>query len=145
MKLYAKITTKNAAQFKRLIDLSQDNFNHVVKWLKFEQSEIKKHNPQKRRGLTTSKVSVEDRVLLTFYYLRHYPTFDNLACIFNISESYCQKIYTKIARMRVKILKLPSRHNLLTKGFYMLIIDVSEQRIEHPLKHQKSILFMQKT
>jgi hypothetical protein len=27
----------------------------------------------------------------------------------------------------------------------MLIIDVSEQRIEHPLKHQKSILFRQKT
>ncbi|MCX7075356.1 MAG: transposase family protein [Methylococcales bacterium] len=91
MKLYAKITTKSAAKFKRLVGISQDDFTHVVKWLEFEQSDIKKHHPQKRRGLTTSKVSLEDRVLLTFYYLRHYPTFDNLACIFNISESYCQK------------------------------------------------------
>jgi hypothetical protein len=99
MKLYAKITTKSAAKFKRLVGISQDDFTHVVKWLKLEQSDIKKHRPQKRRGLTTSKVSLEDRVLLTFYYLRHYPTFDNLACIFNISESYCQKIYTKLTRI----------------------------------------------
>ena len=55
MKLYAKITTKNAAQFKRLIELSQDNFNHVVKWLEFEQSEIKKHNPQKRTWINYVK------------------------------------------------------------------------------------------
>ena len=55
MKLYAKITTKNAAQFKRLIELSQDNFNHVVKWLEFEQSEIKKHNPQKKTRINYVK------------------------------------------------------------------------------------------
>ena len=89
MKLYAKITTKNAAQFKRLVGLSQKNFNRVVDGLKSYQSEIKKHNLQKRRGLHTSKSSFDDLFLLTFYYLRHYPTFDNLASIFNISESYC--------------------------------------------------------
>ena len=50
MKLYAKITTKSAAKFKRLIGISQDDFTHVVKLLEFEQSEIKKHHPQKRRG-----------------------------------------------------------------------------------------------
>ena len=113
MKPYAKITIKNATNFKCLIGISEDNFNHVVKLLEFEQSEIKKHNHQKRRELITSKVSLEDPFLLTFYYVRHYPTSDNLACIFNISESYCQKIYTKIARMLVKILRLPSRNELL--------------------------------
>lgn len=138
MKLYAKITTKNPAKFKRLVGISEENFNKVVDWLKSYQFEIKKHNPQKRRGLNTSKVSLEDRVLLTFYYLRHYPTFDNLAPIFNISESYCQKIYTQTVRMLAKILKLPSCKELLTKGFDTLIIDVSEQRIERPLKHQKA-------
>ena len=40
--------------------------------------------------------------------------------------------------MLVKILKLPSRHELLTRGFDALIIDVSEQRIERPLTHQKA-------
>jgi DDE superfamily endonuclease/Helix-turn-helix of DDE superfamily endonuclease len=138
MKPYAKITTKKPAKFKRLVGISQDNFNRIVDWLKSYQAEIKKHNSQKRRGLNTSKVSHEDRVLLTFYYLRHYPTFDNLAQIFNISESYCQKIYTKTVRMLAKILKLPSRKEFLTKGFDTLIIDVSEQRIEKPLKHQKA-------
>jgi hypothetical protein len=138
MKIYAKITTKKAAKFKRLVGISRENFNKIIHWVKSYQIEIKKHNGLKRRGLNTSKISQEDRVLLTFYYLRHYPTFDNLASIFNISESYCQKIYTKTVRILAKILKLPSRQELLTNGFKTLIIDVSEQRIERPQKHQKA-------
>jgi hypothetical protein len=138
MKIYAKITTKKATKFKRLVGISRENFNKVVDWVKSYEIEIKKYNGLKRRGLNTSKISQEDRVLLTFYYLRHYPTFDNLASIFNISESYCQKIYTKTARILAKVLKLPSRQELLTNGFKTLIIDVSEQQIERPLKHQKA-------
>jgi hypothetical protein len=138
MKPYTKITTKKAAKFKRLVGISREKFNNIVDWLKSYESEIKKQNGLKRRGLNTSKISREDRVLLTFYYLRHYPTFENLASIFNICESYCQKIYTKTVRMLAKILKLPSRKELLTKGFSTLIIDVSEQRIERPQKHQRA-------
>ena len=104
MKPYAKIKTKKTAQFERLVGIFQENFRHVVNWLKSYQSEIKKHTGLKIRRLNTSKVSLEDRVLLTFYYLRHYPTFDNLAPIFNISESYCQKIYTKTVETSKSIL-----------------------------------------
>lgn len=53
---------------------------------------MKKRNPLKKRGLKKSKLSLEERVLLTIYYLRHYPTFVNLANIFEISESYCHRI-----------------------------------------------------
>ncbi len=44
---------------------------------------------QRETGLSKE----EDRLLLTLYYLRHYPTFANLGDIFGISESYCCKIY----------------------------------------------------
>jgi hypothetical protein len=138
MKPYSKIKAKKKAKFKRLVGISQEKFNHVVSSLKSHQSELKKHNGLKRRGLNKSKVSLEDRLLLTLYYLRHYPTFDNLAAIFSISESYCQKIYSKISRMLANILKLPSRKTLLEKGFSTLIIDVTEQRIERPQKGQKA-------
>ena len=40
--------------------------------------------------------------------------------------------------MLAKILKLLSRNELLTKRLDTLIIDVSEQRIERSLKHQKA-------
>jgi hypothetical protein len=40
--------------------------------------------------------------------------------------------------MLAKILKLPYRNELLIKGVDTLIIDVSGQRIERPLKHQKA-------
>ncbi len=133
MKPYAKIKTKKTAQFERLVGIFQENFRHVVNWLKSYQSEIKKHTGLKIRRLNTLKVSLEDRVLLTFYYLRPYPTFANLAPIFNMSESYCQKSYTQTVRVLAKFLTRLSRKELLT--FDTLIIDVSEQRIERPLKH----------
>jgi hypothetical protein len=133
-----KNKSKKKAKFQRLVGISQEKFTYMVNSLKTYQTELKKCNGLKRRGLNRSKVSLEDRLLLTLYYLRHYPTFENLAAIFKISESYCQKIYSKISRMLAKILKLPSRKALLEKGFKTLIIDVTEQRIERPLKGQKA-------
>jgi hypothetical protein len=56
---------------------------------------------------------LEDRLLLTLYYLPHYPTLINLAAVFGISESYCHKIYARTARMLAKVEKLPNRKALL--------------------------------
>jgi len=91
----------------------------------------------KKRGLKKSKLSLEDVVLLTFYYLRHYPTFKNLSNIFDISESYCYKIYYKIVRILAKVGTLPNRKSLLENPPETLIIDVTEQPIERPIKGQK--------
>ena len=93
----------------------------------------------KKRGLKESKLSLEleDVVLLTLYYIRHYPTFDNLANIFEISESYWNKIYNKTARILAKVETLPNRKNLLENPPETLIIDVTEQPIERPVKGQK--------
>ena len=66
-----------------------------------------------RRGRKDSKLALEDRLLLTFYYQRHYPTLINLAAVFGISESYCHKIYARTARMLAKVEKLPNRKALL--------------------------------
>jgi hypothetical protein len=41
--------TKNAAHFKRLVGISQDHFDYVVRWLEIYESEIKKQNAQKKR------------------------------------------------------------------------------------------------
>jgi hypothetical protein len=69
--------------------------------------------------------------------LRHYPTFANLANIFSISESYCHKVYSRYVRILAKVGKLPNRKELINSPPDTLIIDVSEQPIERPMKHQK--------
>jgi hypothetical protein len=79
---------------------------------------------------------LEDRLLLTFYYLRHYPTLINLAAIFGISESYCHKVYANTARLLAKVEKLPNRKALLDVPAATWGIDVSEQPIERPVKNQ---------
>jgi Helix-turn-helix of DDE superfamily endonuclease len=81
---------------------------------------------------------LEDRLLLTLYYLRHYPTLINLAAVFGISESYCHKVYARTARILAKIEKLPNRKALLEDPAATLAIDVSEQPIERPVKNQKA-------
>ena len=55
------------------------------------------------------KLFINNCILLTLYYLRHYPTFANLANVSGISESYCQKVYVRYARIIAKIETLPNR------------------------------------
>lgn len=135
MKPYKKIKIQKADKFKRLVGISHKNFCHIVERIKSNHANRKS---LRKRGKNKSKISWEDRVLLVFYYLRHYPTFENLGYIFDISESYCHKIYTKMVAMLMKILKLPSRKELLDDKYKILIIDVSEQPIERPKKKQKA-------
>ncbi|MCK5522719.1 MAG: transposase family protein [Thiomargarita sp.] len=76
--------------------------------------------------------------MLTIYYLRHYPTFINLADVFKISESYCHQIYSRYVRILAEVETLPNRKKGLENPPDTLIIDVTEQPIERPVKCQKS-------
>ena len=78
-----------------------------------------------------------DRLLLTFTYLRHYPTFARLGMEFGISESYANKLYHQILDVLVKVLSLKNRKHLLESNLQTIIIDVTEQPIERPTKGQR--------
>ena len=88
---------------------------------------------------------MEDRLLLVLYYLRHYPTFDNLANVFGISESYCHKIYTRYAKIVAQVETLPNRKQLLQDAPEIVTIDVTEQPIERPVKGQRAYYSGKKT
>lgn len=90
----------------------------------------------KRRGKKTS-VSLEDQVLITILYLRDYDTFFNIGFSFNICESYANKIYHKISSILILFLHPPSSKQLELEDLGTLAIDVAEQPVERPLKHQK--------
>jgi hypothetical protein len=86
---YKQLPTNNPEGFKRLVGLSTENFRHLNGKLASHIAEQKARNPLARHGRKDSKLILEDRLPLTLYYLRHYPTFMNLAAVFCIGESYC--------------------------------------------------------
>jgi len=135
---YAQLSTHNPEEFLRTVGLSQEDFWHLNGKLADYLNEQKVLNPLTRRGRKDSRLALEDRLLLTLFYLRHYPTLINLAAVFGISESYCHKIYARTARMSAKVEKLPNRKVLLQEPTATLVIDVSEQPIERPVKNQKA-------
>ena len=135
---YAQLPTNKPEEFLRTVGLSQEDFLHLHGKLAAYLDEQKALKPLTRRGRKDSKLALEDRMLLTLYYLRHYPTFINLAAIFGISESYCHKVYARTARQLAKVEKLPNRKVLLENPTATVAIDVSEQPIERPVKNQKA-------
>ena len=98
-----------------------------------KQRELK---PMTKRG-RKSTLSLCRKLEVTLYYIRHYPTFDFLGEHFNISESYACKIYHQISDILIKVTSLPNRKELMNKKIDTIVIDVSEQQIERPLKKQK--------
>jgi AraC-like DNA-binding protein len=142
---YAQLPTHKPEEYLRLVGLSPEDFLHLKRKLSDYLDEQKALNPLTRRGRKDSKLALEDRLLLTLYYLRHYPTLINLAAVFGISESYCHKVYNRTARMLAKVEKLPNRKTLLEDPAAILAIDVSEQPIERPVKNQQAFYSGKKT
>ena len=137
MKLFNQLQIASPDEFKRLTGISKEDFEILYRKVADYIQSQKAIKPLRKRGVKPSKLLLEDCIILTLYYLRHYPTFANLANVFGISESYCHKIYTRYARMIAKVDKLPNRKTLINNPPETLIIDVSEQPIERPVKHQK--------
>ncbi|MDP1595029.1 MAG: transposase family protein [Gallionella sp.] len=135
---YAQLPTNKPEEFMRMVGLSKEDFQHLNKKLCAYIDAQKALHPLTRRGRKDSKLALEDRLLLTLYYLRHYPILINLAVVFGISESYCHKVYARTVRLLAKVEKLPNRKVLLEDPAATLAIDVSEQPIERPVKGQKA-------
>ncbi len=137
MQPYKKIIHHNPQKFLRMTGITQQNFLYLFDKVEAYIENEKKLNPLKRRGLKGSKISLKDCILLTIYYMRHYSTFQNIGDIFGIQESYCHKIYYRYARIIANVEKLPNRLDLVDNKRDSLVVDVSEQPIERPVKHQK--------
>ena len=83
---YAQLPTNNPEEFMRTVGLSQEDFRHLSEKLSDYLERQKALKPLTRRGRKDSRLTLEDRLLLTLYYLRHYPTLINLGAVFGISE-----------------------------------------------------------
>jgi Helix-turn-helix of DDE superfamily endonuclease len=112
----------NKVQFDKIFQLFKDYAN--LNWTK--------------RG-RPSEFSLIDRLILTFRYLRDYPTFVVLGNEFGISDSFANKIFNRVSKSLVNVVPLPNlkQMELSNQSIQKVIIDVSEQKTERPKKSKK--------
>lgn len=136
MKRWKDMQDVTDKEFLRQVGVPRANFETILEKVKTYLAAERTRNRMKNRGVNTTNLPVEDRLLLTFYYLRHHPTFQNLGDVFGISQGYANKRYHEYLDLLVKILRLPGRKALRDEAWLAVIIDVTEQPIERPGKKQ---------
>ncbi len=129
--------TINPKKFLRKIGVKRRTFLAIVKLVNASLAEERRQQPMRCRGKQTTTISVTNRVLLTLYYLRQYPTFEELGDRFGVSESYANKLYHRHLDILVKVLRLPGKKSLLDQELVGILIDVTEQPVERPVKKQR--------
>jgi len=133
---FSDLNSLNDELFQRTVGLPKYCFMTLVKKVKDEIESDKIKNPLKKRGLNGT-FPEEDKILITLYYLRHYPTLEVLAGIFSISKSYVHIIYHKYSSILVKLFHVEGAKALNTESLTTILMDVTEQPIERPKHGQK--------
>ena len=128
----------NSNNYLRQVGISEKQFTFLLKRLEQEIEEDLQRNKMKKRGVPSKVMTTELRLLLTLRYLRHYPTFINLGTTFGISESYANKIFHKTINYMLRFIHPKKTNELSLDDVCTVVIDVSEQEIERPVKKQKS-------
>jgi hypothetical protein len=132
--------------FRSLTGITVEKFNKLYKDLLpiYTKSETKRFSSKKRErklgGGRKKELELEDQLLLTLIYYRHYVSQSFLGLMFNLHNSNVCRHIKYIAPLLSRIFKIPTRKidNKLTKeeiGLYL--IDATEQPINRPKKGQK--------
>lgn len=121
---------------KRLFGVEFVQFEQVLAKVQQRIEQHLRENPLSNRGID-AEFSVANQVLLTFEYLRQYPTFLSLGFSYGISESYCNKIFHKMRPILAEVVGLKNPAELKYKDVQTVIVDVTVQPIERPQKDQK--------
>ena len=84
MKRWKEMEHVTESEFLRQVGIPRANFTTILDKVRAYLDAERTRHRMKMRGLKTSRLPVEERLLLTFYYLRHHPTFLNLGAVFEI-------------------------------------------------------------
>jgi len=135
MSLYERYQMKKPAEFTRLVGVNYGAFQIILEKLNLQIARFKAEKPIRGRGRKSS-LSIENQLLLTLIYLRQYHTFLQLGEMFSISESYANKRYEFISSQLLGVLDVPNQKTL-EKEDLTVLMDVTEQPVERPVKQQK--------
>lgn len=136
MLIFRKLDKLSDKKFLRMVGLPKQCFSTLVEKIKIEIEQQQIGKPIMNRGIKGTFL-LEDKILVTLYYLRHYPTLESLGGIFSISTSYVHKIYKKYSSIMVKLFHVEGAKSLTSATLTTVLMDVTEQEIERPTKGQK--------
>ncbi|MGL5795402.1 MAG: helix-turn-helix domain-containing protein [Waterburya sp.] len=90
---------KHPREVKRLLGITFDEFEQLIEQGKtlhqIKQEEIEKQKIRiiKAGSGKPAKLSIEEQIVLTLFYLRHQLTFQILGLLFGVSESTAHSLY----------------------------------------------------
>lgn len=131
-----KLLQANPQVCKRLFGIDFVHLEAVLVKVQNRLDQYLQENPLSNRGIE-AEFSVANHLLLTFEYLRQYPTFLSLGFSYGISESYCHKIFHKMRAILAEVVGLKNPEKLRYKDVKTVIVDVTVQPIERPQKDQE--------
>ena len=133
---YEKTRTLSESQFRRLTGVRRKTFETMIEILKIAD-QVKKSS-----GGRPSKLSMEDKLLMTLEYLREYRTYLQISMSYGLSESNTFTTIRWVENELVKSneFKLPGRKALLKSEyeFEVLLVDATETPIERPKKNNEN-------
>lgn len=127
---------KNPKLSEKVFGLDFDLLISLLEKVKLVDEQKRELNPVSKRGLRAD-FSFENQFLLTLEYLKTYQTFQVLAFNYGISESYANKCYHKILDLLSQVVGLKNPTKLSYKKLKNIIIDVTCQPVERPVKEQQ--------
>ena len=129
---YIHVQGLSANEFRRRTGVKKDTFRIMT--IVIQQHEL----TTKKVSGRPSKLSVEDKILMSLEYLREYRTYFHIAHDYGISESNCFKIIRKIEDTLIasKQFALPKRQRALSDNtITATVVDCTESPIERPQKN----------
>mgnify|MGYP001420546782 CR=1 FL=1 len=131
MNTYKNLTDEN---FRRLTGIKRKTFDKMMEILKEKETE------KNRRGARPNKISLEERLLMWFEYMREYGTYFHIATKHKISESTCFRncVWIENVLIKSKEFKLPSKKEFANNlDIEIVVVDASESPIQRPKKNKK--------
>jgi hypothetical protein len=134
--------TYQAAQFKRLVGVERETFDKMVLEINKSKRPSNHKVPGKKRG-SKPKLRVEDELLMMLMYYREYRTFFHTGAEFDVSETQCWRIVTRIEKILIdsQLFHLPGKKKLLESDHEWegIIVDAAEHAVERPKKSSGGI------
>ena len=137
---------KHSQETKRLLGIEYPKLLELISYGKLLKKEFEESKTTliKAGGGNKPKLSEEEQIVLMLVYLRHYPTFQLLGIMFEISESsahnifnYWQSLFGENlpASLFEQLKKLPEEIEKVKEELiqHELIVDATEQPVERPL------------
>lgn len=151
--IYQRIYDK-PREIKRLLGLNLEQLEQLIEHgkvlHKIKQEEIERNKKRVIRpgGGKPPTLSLENQIILTLLYLRHYSTFQMLGLMFEVSESTAHNIFSYWQRLleeglpaslleQVKKYPEVGAEILEELTTQELVVDSTEQVIERPGEHQE--------